>query len=108
MSPTAAAAASPPPTTADAADHERFMRRAIALSAKAGIEEKTGKCFGAVVVKDGAIIAEGYNHIWSENDPTSHGEIDAIRKAAKKLGTPSLAGCVIYSSTMPWFVDRGC
>ena len=90
----------PPP--AAAADHEAFMRRAIALSAKAGIEEKTGKCFGAVIVdKDGGVVAEGYNHIWAECDPTSHGEIDAIRKAGKKLGTPSLEGCVIYSSTMP-------
>jgi tRNA(Arg) A34 adenosine deaminase TadA len=47
----------------EATADEQFMREAIRLSAKAGIEQKTGRCFGAVVVKDGAIIAEGYNQV---------------------------------------------
>lgn len=82
-------------------DHERFMRRAIELSAKGGLEEKTGGCFGAVIVKDGEIIGEGYNHVIAENDPTWHGEIAAIRGAAKALGNPHLTGCTLYTSAEP-------
>ncbi len=75
-----------------------FMKRAIELSAKAGIVDKTGGVFGAVVVKDGKIIAEGYNRVIKDNDPTCHAEIDALRNAGKKLGTPHLDGCVLYTS----------
>ncbi|MDG2991819.1 nucleoside deaminase [Candidatus Synechococcus calcipolaris G9] len=82
-------------------DHERFMRRAIELSAKGGLEEKTGGCFGAVIVKDGEIVGEGYNHVVAENDPTWHGEVAAIRDAAKKLGTYHLTGCTLYTSAYP-------
>lgn len=75
-----------------------FMRKAIELSRRASIAEKTGGVFGAVIVKDGKIIAEGYNHVKKENDPTWHAEIQAIREACKKLGTPHLEGCVLYTS----------
>ncbi len=77
---------------------EEFMRRAIALSRKASIEEKTGGVFGAVVVKDGKIIGEGYNQVIKYNDPTWHAEMQAIREACKKLGTPHLEGCTLYTS----------
>ena len=76
-----------------------FMRRAIALShamVKAG-----GGPFGAVIVKDGAILAEGANRVTSANDPTAHAEIVAIREACAKLGRFSLAGCEIYTSCEP-------
>lgn len=79
-------------------DHEKFMRRAIELSRKASIEEKTGGVFGAVIVKDGKIIAEGYNQVKKTNDPTWHAEMQAIREATKKLGTPHLDGCILYTS----------
>lgn len=79
-------------------DPETFMRQAIQLSRRASILEKSGGVFGAVVVKDGKVISEGYNQVIKNNDPTWHAEIHAIREAAKKLGTPHLTGCVLYSS----------
>lgn len=78
--------------------NEVFMKRAIELSRRASIVEKTGGVFGAVVVKDGKIIAEGYNQVIKHNDPTWHAEMHAIREACKKLGTPHLEGCDIYTS----------
>lgn len=78
--------------------HEVFMRNAIELSRRASIVEKTGGVFGAVIVKDGKVIAEGYNQVLKNNDPTWHAEMHAIREACKKLGTPHLKGCVLYSS----------
>jgi tRNA(Arg) A34 adenosine deaminase TadA len=82
----------------DAQKHKEFMQRAIALSRKASMEDKTGGVFGAVIVKDGEIIAEGYNQVIKTNDPTWHAEMHAIREASKKLGTPHLEGCVLYTS----------
>ena len=79
-------------------EDETFMRRAIDLSERASIKEKTGGVFGAVIVKDGKIIGEGYNQVVKNNDPTWHAEIQAIREAGKKLGTPHLDGCVLYTS----------
>lgn len=78
--------------------HEEFMRRAIALSERASLIEKTGGVFGAVVVKDGKIVGEGYNQVIKNNDPTWHAEMHAIREACKKLGTPHLTGCTLYTS----------
>jgi len=75
-----------------------FMERAIDLSAQASLVKKTGGVFGAVVVKDGEIVGEGYNQVISQNDPTWHAEIQALREAGKKLGTPHLTGCVLYTS----------
>ncbi len=75
-----------------------FMKRAIELSKRASIIEKSGGVFGAVIVKDGKIIAEGYNQVIRHNDPTWHAEMQAIREACKKLGTPHLQGCVMYTS----------
>lgn len=77
---------------------EEFMQRAIELSRRASIIEKTGGVFGAVIVKDGKIIAEGYNQVLKHNDPTWHAEMHAIREACKKLGTPHLEGCILYTS----------
>lgn len=78
--------------------HEEFMRRAIQLSRRASIEEKSGGAFGAVIVKDGKIIGEGYNQVIKTNDPTWHAEMHAIREACKNLGTPHLDGCDLYTS----------
>ncbi len=80
------------------ADHEKFMRRAIELSEQAGIKLKSGGVFGAVIVKDGKIIAEGYNRVMKDHDATCHAEIDAIRNAGKKLKNPLLEGCTLYTS----------
>lgn len=85
----------------DTAQDEGFIRRAIELSERAGIIEKTGGVFGAVIVKDGKIIAEGYNQVIKNNDPTWHGEMQAIREACKKLQSPHLSGCTLYTSAEP-------
>ena len=77
----------------------KMMRKAIALSVK-NIENGGGP-FGAVIVKDGKIIATGVNRVTAHTDPTAHAEVNAIRKAAKKLGTFDLSGCEIYSSCEP-------
>lgn len=77
---------------------EEWMQKAIDLSRRASIVEKTGGVFGAVIIKDGKVIAEGYNQVVKQNDPTWHAEMHAIREACKKLGTFHLEGCVLYSS----------
>ncbi len=77
-----------------------FMRAAIALSHRM-MEDGKGGPFGAVIVRDGEIIAEGYNQVTSANDPTAHGEVMAIREACAKLGTFSLRDCDIYTSCEP-------
>ena len=79
--------------------NKKFMRKAIALSLK-NIENGGGP-FGAVIVKDGKIVATGVNRVTTSTDPTAHAEVNAIRKAAKKLGTFDLSGCEIYTSCEP-------
>ena len=76
------------------------MARAIQLSIDNVLAGRGGP-FGAVVVKDGDIIAEGVNCVTSTNDPTAHAEIVAIREACKKLGAFELTGCEIYTSCEP-------
>ena len=83
------------------AEDEHFMRAAIRLGEKAALIDGTGGPFGCVIVKDGKIIAEGSNHVVSENDPTWHGEMEAIRAAAKKLGTVDLSGATLYTTGEP-------
>jgi len=79
--------------------HE-FMQRALALSALALTQPGT-EPFGAVVVKDGAIVGEGFNHSVAHSDPTSHGEVEAIRDACRRLATVDLSGCELYTSCEP-------
>jgi len=78
----------------------RFMARAIALAVE-NVQSGGGGPFGAVVVKDGEIIAEGTNSVTSTNDPTAHAEIVAIRRACARLGLFQLRGCELYSSCEP-------
>ncbi|WP_421944476.1 nucleoside deaminase [Pedobacter sp.] len=80
--------------------HAEFMRLAITLSAK-NVTENIGGPFGAVVVKDGEIVAGSGNKVTSTNDPTAHAEVSAIRLACTKLNTFDLSGCVIYTSCEP-------
>lgn len=77
-----------------------FMRRAIALSRDA-LSTPGAAPFGAVVVKDGAIVGEGMNRVVADHDPTSHGEVEAIRDAGRRLGTWDLSGCELYTSCEP-------
>ena len=76
------------------------MQRAIAL-AEQGMNYNAGGPFGAVIVKNGEVIAEGFNRVTSINDPTAHAEIVAIREACEKLNTFQLIGCTIYTSCEP-------
>lgn len=78
----------------------KFMKIAID-EAKKGIINNHGGPFGACIVKNGKVIAKGHNHVVINNDPTCHGEIDAIRKACKKLKTFDLTGCELYTSGEP-------
>lgn len=75
------------------------MREAIALLSR-NIDNAGGP-FGAVIVKDGEVVARGANRVTANNDPTAHAEVCAIREAARKLGTYDLSGCDIYTSCEP-------
>jgi tRNA(Arg) A34 adenosine deaminase TadA len=77
----------------------KFMRKAIALSAR-GVERGGGP-FGAVIVKEGKIVASASNQVTLNNDPTAHAEVLAIRKACKKLKTFDLSDCELYTSCEP-------
>lgn len=79
--------------------HEDFMQRAIELAQNS--VEKGGGPFGAVIVKDGEVVAEGSNCVTLDNDPTAHAEVTTIRKACKALNTFDLSGCIIYTSCEP-------
>ena len=78
----------------------RFMRRAIALSCER-MAAGDGGPFGAVIVRGGAIVAEGWNEVTSTNDPTAHAEMQAIRRACRELGRFDLSGCEIHTSCEP-------
>jgi len=77
-----------------------FMERAIGL-AREGMRGGEGGPFGAVVVRDGEIVGEGWNRVLATNDPTAHGEVVAIRDACAKMGTFSLEGCEIHTTGQP-------
>lgn len=77
-----------------------FLRRAIHLATQNVVSGKGGP-FGAVVVLQGAIVAEGVNTVTASLDPTAHAEVNAIRAAARALGSFTLAGCELYSSCQP-------
>ena len=66
-----------------------------------GIKNHHGGPFGSVVVKDGEIIGRGHNCVLRDNDPTLHGEIQAIRDACKNTGTHDLSGCELYTTAQP-------
>jgi guanine deaminase len=80
--------------------HEKFMRIAIRLSEQ-NVLQGLGGPFGAVIVKDGKIIAKSANKVTTTNDPTAHAEVSTIRLACKKLKTFDLSDAVIYTSCEP-------
>ena len=81
------------------AEDARFMQMAIDLSVEN--VDTGGGPFGAVIVRDGEVIATGTNRVVPNADPTAHAEVTAIRNACAKLGTFQLTGCTIYSSCEP-------
>ena len=79
---------------------EEIMRLCIE-EAKKGVNSGQGGPFGAAVVKDGEIISLAHNTVVAGNDPTAHGEVNAIRQACEKLNTFELKGCEVYTSAEP-------
>ena len=75
-----------------------LMHEAIRLMRDAGVVNKTGGPFGAVIAKDGQVVAAAGNSVVKDLDPSAHAEVNAIRAACKKLGTWDLSGCVMYTS----------
>jgi tRNA(Arg) A34 adenosine deaminase TadA len=79
--------------------NKQFIERAIGIAAQSA--QSGGGPFGAVIVKDGRIVAESSNSVTRDLDPSAHAEVNAIRAACKKLGTYNLQGCEIYASCEP-------
>lgn len=79
---------------------ESFMARAIAIS-RTALDIPGAAPFGAVVVRDGIIVGEGLNHAAARFDPSSHGEVEAVRDACRTLQTLDLSGCDLYTSCEP-------
>ncbi len=82
------------------APNPEFLRRAIALATQ-NVASGAGGPFAAVIARNGKIVGEGVNTVTATNDPTAHGEVNAIRAAAKALGTFILTGCELYTSCEP-------
>lgn len=83
-------------------DQERkFMSHAVELMRKAGVVEKTGGPFGAVVVMNNEILSSSGNSVLRDNDPSAHAEVNAIRMACKKVGSPHIKGATLFSSCEP-------
>lgn len=78
----------------------KFMQMAID-EAMAGISKHHGGPFGSVIVRNGEVIGKGHNRVLKNNDPTCHGEVDAIRKACYNLDTFDLSGCELYTTGEP-------
>jgi tRNA(Arg) A34 adenosine deaminase TadA len=82
------------------APNPEFLRRAIQLATENVVRGRGGP-FAALIVRDGQVVAEAANSVTATNDPTAHGEVNAIRAAARALGTFTLAGCELYTSCQP-------
>ncbi|MBV5271927.1 MAG: nucleoside deaminase, partial [Afipia sp.] len=78
-----------------------FMSQAVELMRKAGVVEKTGGPFGAVVVMNGEVLSSSGNSVLRDNDPSAHAEVNAIRIACKKAGSPHIKGATLFSSCEP-------
>ena len=79
----------------------KFMGQAVELMRKAGVVEKTGGPFGAVVVMNGEVLSSSGNSVLRDNDPSAHAEVNAIRMACKKVGSPHIKGATLFSSCEP-------
>ncbi len=81
-------------------DDEQFLEEAIRLAVE-NVHTGTGGPFGAVIVREGAVLARGGNRVTAAHDPTAHAEVQAIRAACRDLGTFQLDGCTLYASCEP-------
>jgi tRNA(Arg) A34 adenosine deaminase TadA len=92
-------APSPARAATPVAERGRFMARALEMRRIA--IERGDQAFGAVLVRDGQVVGEGVSAVLTTPDPTAHGEMQAIRDAARRLGTARLAGCELYTTFRP-------
>jgi tRNA(Arg) A34 adenosine deaminase TadA len=81
-------------------DDHKHLARAVALS-RQHMDQGAGGPFGAVIVRDGQVLAEGWNRVTSSNDPTAHAEVTAIRRACESIGDFALPGATLYTSCEP-------
>lgn len=79
-------------------EDRKHMAQAIDLMRKAGVVERTGGAFGAVIVRGGEVLSATGNSVLRDNDPSAHAEVNAIRAACKKIGAPNLKGATMYTS----------
>lgn len=86
---------------ADNYPYQKLYMQVACEEARAGIESKEGGPFGAVIVRDNYILGSGHNQVVLNNDPTSHGEIQAIREACKQIKSFDLKGSVLYTTAEP-------
>jgi len=96
---TAAAADTEPIVQPAAPGREAFMQYAVEMRRLA--TERGDQAFGAIIVKDDRVIGLGPSRVILNRDPTAHAEIEAIRDACRRLGSPDLSGCVMYSTSKP-------
>jgi tRNA(Arg) A34 adenosine deaminase TadA len=82
-------------------EDRRYMAMALERMRRAGVIDKTGGPFGAVVVLDGQVLATAGNSVTRDNDPSAHAEINAMREACRKIGNPHIDGAILYSSCEP-------
>ena len=88
--------------TARMTDQDRdYMRQAIQLMRRAGVVDKTGGPFGAVIVREGKVLGASGNSVVRDNDPSAHAEVNALRIACRAVGSPHIPGAVLYSSCEP-------
>lgn len=87
------------PAQSAAPEHAAFAARAMAMRELA--QASGDQAFGAVIVRDGRIVVEAPSRVVLDADPTAHAEMEAIRRAARQLGSRDLSGCVMYSSSRP-------
>lgn len=80
----------------------------LKIATEKGNEQGFPRNFGAIIVKDGEILAAEHNHVYEHNDPTAHAETSAIKAAAQKLGSPNLEGCILYGSHEPCLMCFSC
>ena len=95
--PVAAHAPASNKSTASGAGREQFMERALLMQQRA--IERGDQPYGAVIVKDGKIVGEGVSAVVTDRDPTAHAEMQAIRDAARRLGTNDLSACEMYGTS---------
>ena len=86
------------PVPAGNEEDRKYMAQAIDLMRKAGVTERTGGAFGAIIVRNGEVLSATGNSVLRDNDPSAHAEVNAIRAACKKIGAPNLKGAIMYTS----------